>query len=341
MPSDYKSFSFPYFYDSLSFAGDPAYVACADTYNTMNACSGLKVCVIDRTTWSDFVKSKFPADNIVLTDSIISLIGLVIDGTCDVFAGDSVLASESVVRGVGYNGSYAVSTVLHTHDPLVFMTQETDPGWSDFVNWVLQALFFAEEKGISQGLAGSFPTTDLYGPNETDVFINAIAANGNYGEIYAAHMEAVVPRGGLNMLNNGTSGLIYSLPFGTATTTKAPFGSGKLQMIRQRGVLHCGVTKNSLFSSFNASTQAWSGYDVDYCRAIAAAIFGGDSSRVVFTYLQSIDRFMALSVDAVDVLSRVTTHTLSRDVKEPTTGVGMTFTSPTFYDGAAFGGDPV
>ena len=267
-------------------------------------------------------------------------IGFLIDGTCDVFAGDATKLAASVVRGGGYNGSYAVGTVRHTNEAVTFMTQETDPGWSDFVNWVLQALFFAEENGISQGLAGSFPKTDLYGPNETDVFIDAIAANGNYGEIYAAHREAVVPRGGLNMLNNGTSGLIYSIPFGAATSAKAPFGSGKLEMIRQRGVLHCGVTKNSLFSSFNASTQTWSGYDVDYCRAIAAAIFGGDSSRVIFTYLQSIDRFMALSVGAVDVLSRVTTHTLRRDVKEPTTGVGMTFTSPTFYDGAAFGGDP-
>ena len=76
------------------------------------------------------------------------------------------------------------------------------------------------------------------------------------------------------------------------------------------------------------------------CRAVSAAIFDGIYSTIVFVDLPATERFHALQSGDVDLLSRITTLTLQRDVKEPTTGEGFEFTSPIFYDGLTFGGIP-
>jgi general L-amino acid transport system substrate-binding protein len=74
----------------------------------------------------------------------------------------------------------------------------------------------------------------------------------------------------------------------------------------------------------------WSGFDVDFCRAIAAAIFD-DPSKVVFTPLSTEKRFVALASGDIDVLSRNTTWTLTREA-----GLGMEFSAVTYYDGQGF-----
>lgn len=81
------------------------------------------------------------------------------------------------------------------------------------------------------------------------------------------------------------------------------------------------------------------GYDVDFCRAVAAAIFG-DPKMVEFTDVSTTERFINLQNGDVDILSRITTVTLIRDVNEPTTGTGFSFSRPSFYDGLTFGGVP-
>ena len=95
---------------------------------------------------------------------------------------------------------------------------------------------------------------------------------------------------------------------------------------------------------------SWNGFDVDYCRALAAAIFLDTSPLAVttadidgyieFTSWPASQRFLALSNGTVDVLSRLTTHTIGRDVYEPTAGTGFSFSVPNFYDGLGFGGVP-
>jgi hypothetical protein len=82
------------------------------------------------------------------------------------------------------------------------------------------------------------------------------------------------------------------------------------------------------------------GFDVDFCRALSAAIFDGVTDTVVYTDLPASERFQALQNGDVEVLSRLTTLTLSRDVLEPNTGVGFSFSQPNFYDGLTFGGIP-
>lgn len=100
--------------------------------------------------------------------------------------------------------------------------------------------------------------------------------------------------------------------------------------IQERGYLKCGVSDGLIgFSSFN-DDGSWSGFDVDICRAIGAAIFH-DDKHVRFTPLSAKDRFIALQSGEIDILSRNTTWTITRD-----TDLGIIFTTIVFYDGQGF-----
>ena len=74
----------------------------------------------------------------------------------------------------------------------------------------------------------------------------------------------------------------------------------------------------------------WTGLDVDFCRAVAAAVFG-DGSKVKFTPLSAKERFTALQSGEIDLLSRNTTWTINRD-----TALGLNFAGVTYYDGQGF-----
>ncbi|HXW42379.1 MAG TPA: amino acid ABC transporter substrate-binding protein [Xanthobacteraceae bacterium] len=103
-----------------------------------------------------------------------------------------------------------------------------------------------------------------------------------------------------------------------------------LNAIKDRGQLICGA--NGTLAGFGLPDPQgnWTGFDVDFCRAIAAAIFN-DPTKVKFVPLTAKDRFTALQSGEVDVLSRNTTWTLSRD-----TSLGLDFAAITYYDGQGF-----
>ena len=103
-----------------------------------------------------------------------------------------------------------------------------------------------------------------------------------------------------------------------------------LDTVRARGLLHCGA--NTGLAGFSAPDDKghWSGIDVDVCRAVAAAVLG-DATKVKFVPLTAKERFTALQSGEVDLLSRNTTWTMSRD-----TGQGLMFTGVTYYDGQSF-----
>lgn len=103
-----------------------------------------------------------------------------------------------------------------------------------------------------------------------------------------------------------------------------------LAHVKKKGYIQCGVNDGLPgFSSPDAKGQ-WSGMDVDTCRAVAAAVFG-DASKVKFTPLGGKERFTALQSGEVDILSRNTTWTMSRD-----TTLGLKSTATTYYDGQGF-----
>jgi general L-amino acid transport system substrate-binding protein len=103
-----------------------------------------------------------------------------------------------------------------------------------------------------------------------------------------------------------------------------------LKKVQDRGSLLCGVSQGLPGFSTPDDKGNWTGFDVDICRAVAAAIFN-DPTKVKFVPLSAKDRFTALQSGEIDLLSRNTTWTLSRD-----TSLGANFTGVTYYDGQGF-----
>src|ERR1043165_5099218 len=103
-----------------------------------------------------------------------------------------------------------------------------------------------------------------------------------------------------------------------------------LNTIKSRGMVNCGA--NGTLGGFGLpdSQGRWAGLDVDFCKALAAAIFN-DANKVKFVPLTAKDRFTALQSGEVDVLARNTTWTSSRD-----TSLGLNFTGVNYYDGQGF-----
>ncbi len=100
-----------------------------------------------------------------------------------------------------------------------------------------------------------------------------------------------------------------------------------LDAVIARGELKCGVSGSAVAFSETQPDGSQTGFDADYCRAVAAAIFG-DADAVEFVPLTAAERFTAVQTGAVDVLMRNTTWTQGRD-----TEVGMDFGPTTYYDG--------
>lgn len=117
----------------------------------------------------------------------------------------------------------------------------------------------------------------------------------------------------------------------TAFAVAAPAAyADLLDDVMERGYVQCGVTEGVPGFSNPDENNNWTGLEVDYCRAVAAAIFD-DPDAVRYTPLTTATRFESLSNGNIDILSRTTTWTMSRD-----TDLGISFVGVTFYDGQGF-----
>lgn len=124
-----------------------------------------------------------------------------------------------------------------------------------------------------------------------------------------------------------TSTLLISSVLAVAATSVS---ADTLDSVKSKGFLQCGVS-TGLPGFSNADEEGnWQGLDVDLCRAVAAAVFG-DASKVKFTPLTTKERFTALQSGEIDVLSRNTTWTLTRDAS-----LGLNFAGINYYDGQGF-----
>jgi len=106
--------------------------------------------------------------------------------------------------------------------------------------------------------------------------------------------------------------------------------AGTLDTVKDQGFFNCGVSQGVPGFSNPDSNGNWSGIDVDVCRAVSAAIFG-NPDKVKYVPLTAKERFTALQSGEIDVLSRNTTWTLSRDAQ-----IGLEFAGVNFYDGQGF-----
>jgi general L-amino acid transport system substrate-binding protein len=109
-----------------------------------------------------------------------------------------------------------------------------------------------------------------------------------------------------------------------------PAHAGTLETVKQRGTVQCGVSEGLYGFSEQNGQGEWSGFDVDFCRAVAGAIFD-DRSKVTFVPLSASERFDALRTGRVDLLSRNSTWTLEREA-----GLDLAFAGITFHDGQGF-----
>ena len=103
-----------------------------------------------------------------------------------------------------------------------------------------------------------------------------------------------------------------------------------LTAVRKRGYVACGVNPGLPGFAYPDVHGVWRGFDVDFCRAVAAAVLG-DASKVRFTKISAQDRFSALQRGDIDILSRNTSWSFSRDA-----GLGLDFAATTYFDGQGF-----
>ena len=126
------------------------------------------------------------------------------------------------------------------------------------------------------------------------------------------------------------SSLAALLTAGALLAPALAWAGPTLDSIKQRGALRCGVNTGLIGFSTPDSQGRWTGLDVDFCRAVAAVVLG-DANKVQFVPTNTQNRFTALQSGEVDILSRNTTWTASRDAT-----LGAVFAGTIFYDGQGF-----
>ena len=126
--------------------------------------------------------------------------------------------------------------------------------------------------------------------------------------------------------------IVAALAFGLGATllAGAAQAQGTLNSIKQKGYISCGSNPGLAGFGVPDAQGRWTGLDVDFCRALSAAIFN-DVGKVRYIPLSAKDRFTALQSGEVDILSRNTTWSMSRD-----TTLGLDFPAINFYDGQGF-----
>jgi general L-amino acid transport system substrate-binding protein len=132
-------------------------------------------------------------------------------------------------------------------------------------------------------------------------------------------------------MNGYGKGALVGILTSMAMTVAVPADAQQtLKAVKDRGTLNCGVSEGLYGFSSRDDKGAWSGFDVDFCRALAAAIFN-DASKVNYVPLDASARFRALQQGNIDVLSRNSTWTMSREAE-----LGLVFAGITYYDGQGF-----
>ena len=121
-----------------------------------------------------------------------------------------------------------------------------------------------------------------------------------------------------------------SLSVATLALASTVSNADTLDQVKKKGYVSCGVSTGIAGFSTTDSSGKWKGIDVDVCRAVASAVFG-DDTKVKYAPLTAKERFTALQSGEIDLLSRATTWTATRD-----TSLGLNFAGVNYYDGQGF-----
>ena len=243
----------------MVFGGAPLFVSCAeDNFNTFDDCQGIMFCINDEATSSTILIDNVPEGNLFNSEDMAQSVVAYMTGDCNVVLSMRVFMDWLItildVRNTVL-GSKPIEKALVT-----MATNEYDTQFTDFLNSVLLALFSAEQRNVTQSTAAAFGPTDLFGDAYTDMFVKAIAASGNFAEIYDRGWSrwAGAPQwGAWNGLNNGTTPLMYSVPTfdSVGVYGPGPVLGGTLESIFNRGKVRCGVRLNRPGFALNNSGE--------------------------------------------------------------------------------------
>jgi general L-amino acid transport system substrate-binding protein len=173
------------------------------------ACLNLRLCVAEgfeaQVTSLDLGRAIVATGQQSLGSSLMS-------GVCNAVAGSFFDVIPSAIRN-DYPGGYEVGVNRFSPQPLAMVTRQDDPQWSQLVYWINAGLFHAEERGISQRTAADeMPLVEILGPLLRNMFRQSVNAVGNYGEVYARHVQVEAPRGGPHELNDLSGPQLYPSP---------------------------------------------------------------------------------------------------------------------------------
>jgi len=333
-------------------AGDPFYLECAEDkhFKYIEECKDLMFCAREDSQRYDFILGDLSQRNVIVIEGgPMDYFRAIADGVCNIFTVLPIAMGEAGLRKMGYTGDYTTGSKIYSKAMWSLMTPADDPVLSDFVNAVFGALLVAELRNITRETAEQFPQTQVFGDGYQDMFRHAVAAVGNYGEMYESSVEPFQPRENQNFLYNegakehvmNATGLMYTMPIdqiydGTDVDGNGPKPlGGTLRKVLERGRLHCGVRFGrpgfAMEAAPNSTSASVTGLDVDFCFAVASGLFGGDLSTVDLVHLaNSGEGYRMLVSGDVDIVAGATWN-LENDVREPTTGIGFSFSEPYFY----------
>lgn len=344
------TFSTPFFYSGLSFAGVPEFVDCAEALDGFHGiCRDLVICSGAGTTHEVLLQALLPGVEIVdgNFNSLITVFQHMTDGTCNVYASEPIFILEEEFIRNGYGGPFKRGDRFFSKDPLALVTRQDDPEWSGLIDFIINIFFTAEAQNITKTNARELGYLMLEGEDleMASIAVAIVSEFGNYGDLYEKHLESLLPRQGLNSLSlDGAMGLIYPFPFGMMTTKGPdPIANGTLEAILQRGSLRCGLIPQTGLAEHNESDGIWAGLAVEFCHALSAAIFSVDDAVTELVDVTSKDineeatlssnanEYSLLAVGDVDVVAGARVTLLAR-YKEPLTDQGYYFSPPFYYD---------
>ena len=325
-------FTTPYYYDGLAYYGNKTFVGCAEDNKRFGECSSLRICVTKSTTVHDFLKLNFPSDHIIAVTQSDDLVEGLLNGTCNVMVQYRLLLPRGASKDIFGGRQFVLGNETATNVPVSIVTRGGDQEFSDVIEWVVNALFYGEEHDLTKNMSRCDGKKPMPG-NVSDLnFMNAVYCVGNYGDIVRAR---TLDNNGMNQINNGTTGMLHATPFGDVSRdidSSSVSGRDHVDDIKKLGCLRCGVVTPVEYIGNNFSeSDKLVGMSVDYCRALAAAIFQGDSGAVKFIKFSENDdsSIAALTKSEIDVLSRARVE-VNRDFKS-NSRVGFHFSEPYYY----------
>ena len=250
------------------------------------------------------------------------------NGTCNVMAWDKseLVAIESSEKN--RDRKFIIGDKLLVNEPHAIVSRRYDPEFSDTVNWMVNALFYGDEQGLTKDLTRCpNSTTATNKPVEDLDFLNAVYCVGNYGDIFDGDED----NRGRNRINDGSTGMIYGYPLGNLerdddldSAWEGYLDTTRLDQIRDAGSLNCGVVNTTSISLVDMST--------DFCHTLAAGFFNGNSKAANITYYSGNDdsSFIALGDHQIDVLSGAMIEK-KYDFAKPSRTEWAHFSTPYYY----------